>query len=388
MYLLKTNWRIFFCGIGLLFLPICFNEDFNGGWIPIVTYILLVAMGIFLLLQVLANVLKINILYLLIVFLIIEIGIFQLFHLVKSNQIKSDSLLQITREFYFQYDRNIPSFQIGLGRYDDELFYTLNSGKSINSNLEYSNNYQINSQGVRDDEASLNFPKIITLGDSHTMGWGVDQDETFSSLLERQLGQKVLNTGIVSYGSAREYLLFKKLKTDSCQVLIWQFCSNDVRENQSFLNHGNQLKISSKREYNFRYRRNFLQANYYPFKFSFEILAHQVRKLWRKKKDDESNSEMIKEVETFFSILKLLQKDFTGKIILFNLESFKTTDKYFLAFEKYIKEHQLEKIDLINFSEILNEQDYYRIDGHINKTGHQKVSTAIKKKIEKYRKVE
>ena len=139
--------------------------------------------------------------------------------------------------------------------------------------------------------------------------------------------------------------MFQKLKTDSCQVLIWQFCSNDVRENQSFLDGGNQLKISSKQEYDFRYKRNFLQANYYPFKFSFEIFAHQIRMLWRKKKDDCSNLVITKEVENFFSIVELLQKDFNGKIILFNLESFKTTDKYFLAFEQYTSPFQLHSLE-------------------------------------------
>ena len=42
----------------------------------------------------------------------------------------------------------------------------------------------------------------------------------------------------------------------------------------------------------------------------------------------------------------------------------------------------LEKIKLINFSKILNEDDYFIIDDHINVSGHQKVSDAILKIIQ------
>lgn len=382
MYFFKTKLRKFLLGIALLFLPIFFNQDFNGGWFEIGTYILLVTSGILIVLDVFAKKLKINILYLFGLVLIIEVGIYSTILLVKTNQVQSPSLLQFSQDIYFQYCRNIPAFQMGLGKYDSDLFYTLKPGESVNSNIEYSNKYKINSRGVRDDKTSLDFPIIIMLGDSHTMGWGVEQDETFSNLLEQKMKTKVLNTGIVSYGSAREYLMFKKLKTDSCQTLIWQYCSNDMRENQSFLENDNQLKISSKREYQFRYKRNFLQANYYPFKYSFETFAHQIRKAIRQKKTDHQSLPLSSQVNNFFSIVKLLQQDFDGKIIIFNLESYETTDKYFLAFKKYIEENHLEKIRVIDFSGILKKGDYFIIDGHINASGHRKVSEAILEKIQ------
>jgi len=204
VYFFKTDLRKFLFGIALLILPIFFNEDFNGGWIPIGTYILLVFSGVLILLNIFSKFLKINTLYLVALFLIIEVGIYATFFLVKTKQLNSPSLLEFSQEIYFQYCRNIPSFQMGLGKYDPDLFYTLKPGNSINSNLEYSNNYQINSQGTRDEESSLAYPEIIMLGDSHTMGWGVEQDETFSNLLEQKIEKKVLNTGLVSYGSARE----------------------------------------------------------------------------------------------------------------------------------------------------------------------------------------
>ena len=370
-------------GTALLILPIFFNEDFNGGWIPIGTYILLISSGVLMLVYTISKICKINIIYILSLILILEVGLYTTFFLVKTNQVNSSTLLQFTQEIYFQYCRNIPSFQIGLGKYDPDLFYTLNPGTTVNSNLEFSNTYKVNSQGTRDDEASLDFPEIIMLGDSHTMGWGVEQEETFSNILEQKTKKKILNTGIVSYGSAREYLMFKKLKTDSCKTIIWQYCSNDMRENQSFVENANQLNISSEEEYQFKYKRNFLQANYYPFKFCFETLGHQFRRVLchRQKFKNLPKVEFTKQVNNFFSIIKLLQKDFDGEIIIFNLESYDTTDEYFLAFKKYIEENRLEKIQLIDFSSILDKEDYYIIDGHINVSGHQNVGEVIFEKI-------
>lgn len=387
MYFLKTNLRKFLFGIALLILPIFFNDNFNGGWIPIITYILLIISGISMLLQTFAKVLKINILYLFTLLLIIEVGIYSTFFLVKFNQVKSPFLLKFSQDIYFQYLRNIPSFQMGLGKYDPDLFYTLKPSNSnshsvrpsyaVNSNIEFSNTYKINSQGIRDDEISLDFPEIIILGDSHTMGWGVEEDETFSNLLEQKMEKKILNTGIVSYGTARQYLMFNKLKIDSCKTIILQYCSNDMRENQSFVENGYQLKISSEEEYQFRYKRNFLHANYYPFKFSFESFAHQIRRLEKPKEYEPV--ELLDQVSNFFAIVKLLKEVFDGEIIIFNLESYDTTDKYFLAFKKYMEEHHLEKIQLIDFSKKLKENDYFIIDGHINVSGHQKVSDEIGK---------
>jgi len=41
--------------------------------------------------------------------------------------------------------------------------------------VEFTNEVRVNHLGVRDDEASLVAPDVIVIGDSHAMGWGVDQ---------------------------------------------------------------------------------------------------------------------------------------------------------------------------------------------------------------------
>lgn len=78
-------------------------------------------------------------------------------------------------------------------------------------------NVTTNSQGLRNDEVSIARTdakkRILMLGDSVTMGWGVPQNQTVSKLLEQDLrdaGQdvEVINTGVGNYNTLQEVEYF------------------------------------------------------------------------------------------------------------------------------------------------------------------------------------
>ena len=48
-------------------------------------------------------------------------------------------------------------------------------------------------------------PGIAVLGDSHAMGWGVNDDETFSAVLEKKIDKPVYNLAVSGYGTIREF---------------------------------------------------------------------------------------------------------------------------------------------------------------------------------------
>lgn len=97
-----------------------------------------------------------------------------------------------------------------------------------------------NSFGMRNPEVPLEKPdgtyRIAVLGDSYTFGWGVEQEQPFPRLLEKELNQsgaleqriEVLNFGVPGYATFQEVAAFQekgsKFKPD---MVVVYFISND-----------------------------------------------------------------------------------------------------------------------------------------------------------------
>ena len=133
--------------------------------------------------------------------------------------------------YYENHHRNIIHNREGSVAWDPELAYRLRPGEFYFSNIEFSNRYYVNSSGFRDDERSLRHPEIIVIGDSLAMGWGVDQEESFPSVLEQESGLRVLNTAISSYSTEREFRALEIVDRSHLKYLVISYCSNDAYEN-------------------------------------------------------------------------------------------------------------------------------------------------------------
>ncbi len=157
-----------------------------------------------------------------------------------------DRLADLVRNVYTDKDRKILQFDAGMARYDPELFYSLRPGSFVHENREFRNAYRVNHAGMRDDEASLESPRIIVAGDSVAMGWGVDQEETFAQRIELATGGKVLNAAVSSYGTVRELRILERARIDGSQLdaLVIQYNSTDFPENAAFYSGGGRLALS------------------------------------------------------------------------------------------------------------------------------------------------
>jgi len=96
--------------------------------------------------------------------------------------------------------------------------------------------YTVNKDRYRGDLVDFNTttPKILVLGDSYSFGIGVQDDETYSFLLNKLLGAKykVVNLANGGWGLTHEivrYLTFGKKFHP--KIVILQFCKNDVADN-------------------------------------------------------------------------------------------------------------------------------------------------------------
>ncbi len=93
----------------------------------------------------------------------------------------------------------------------------------------------INSDGLRDKEYPVEKSdkyRMIFLGDSLTFGWGVQENETFATLIEEDLNTKrpteVINFGTGNYNTEQQVNLFieKGLKYDPDKVVLFYFIND------------------------------------------------------------------------------------------------------------------------------------------------------------------
>ncbi len=93
---------------------------------------------------------------------------------------------------------------------------------------------RINSQGLRDREyplaKSAGVYRVLMLGDSTTLGWGVKAEETAAKVLERELGPRfeVINAGVGNYGTVQEFTYYKtRGRLFHPDLVILQYFIND-----------------------------------------------------------------------------------------------------------------------------------------------------------------
>lgn len=101
----------------------------------------------------------------------------------------------------------------------------------------YGEEISTNSFGFRDRECGMCKPlgkrRIVCLGDSFTLGWGVQLEQTFSKCLERMLnetdsGFEIINMGIGNYNTTMEVELFKSkgLRLQPDMVILAYFIND------------------------------------------------------------------------------------------------------------------------------------------------------------------
>lgn len=274
-------------------------------------------------------------------------------------------------------------------RYDKELFYTFKQGKFTFQHIDFKNEYIINSKGARDDEQSLRNPEVVFIGDSFTTGIGVNQEETFASLVEKRLKTTTLNLGVPSYGTAREMLLLKRFNLDSCKYIVLQYCNNDDNENQAFIANNLSLNKRSEKDYKAAQIYNELVLHYYPFRYIYSLFAKKILYLLADlssgnvSNTPEAQEQPTESIVSFFKILQKIQADYPDKkIIVFELGLFSTDDGFYHKLKKQVDENTMKNVELINTAEFINcEQCYYNLDFHITPKGHEILADSLAKRI-------
>jgi len=304
--------------------------------------------------------------------------LFCMFRTAANKQPLPRPLTECLRNLYLLHCRDVAVHRENRGRYDDELFYTLKPGTFRFSNFEFSTTYHVNSAGFRDDEASLQYPAVICLGDSYTMGWGVEQDEAFPGLLENELGTKVLNLGVASYGTARESLVFERHRSPKTRLIVLQYCPNDAAENRSFLNNDCELQVSPPAVLREDMRWFRLLGTYFPLKYCHASLAEMARNMASPKAAHKMEDCITEQAHSdFYNIVKKLKKSFEGNIVVCTMAPI-DRQKEEAGMEDMFAAQPLEGVYFLPLAKLLTPADYYVLDDHIRASGHRKVAAALK----------
>ncbi|HLD73270.1 MAG TPA: GDSL-type esterase/lipase family protein [Candidatus Nanoarchaeia archaeon] len=324
----------------------------------------------------------------------------------------------------------------GCGQDDAILHHSYQPNCSVNSkSAEWNIDVKINSDSFRDEEIQpkQNYDyRILMLGDSFTVGWGIEQGQTFSDLLEIKFNQKqlkvdVINGGATSYSPILGYLFLKdkSVQYDS-DLIILNFDLSDFQNDYSYQKlarydvSGKIIGVTPERD-------NFLKSIYLNVKLikflesPFVVLDSKfpTKKLWGKKyfynidydryaltRSDVPEEIMDKYTETSFKYLKLIQQLASEKNITFILVAYPyghqvsgeewAKGRHNYGFEQgkvysdlperllaqFAAENNIQFIGLYpEFKESGQFPLFYPYDGHLTPAGHQLYADSLYAKL-------
>jgi hypothetical protein len=126
-------------------------------------------------------------------------------------------------------------------KYDALLGWAHEPGQEgIFETPEFRTAVRINENGLRDRphsyERQNDMERVLVLGDSFAWGYGVEESERFSQLLEKSLGVEVINAGVSGYSTDQELLWYQNegIKYDT-DLVILVIAGNDVGDNEQQL---------------------------------------------------------------------------------------------------------------------------------------------------------
>lgn len=284
--------------------------------------------------------------------------------------------------YLYAQERSTIQFVPACARHDAALGYTLKPGACTFSGREFSNEYRINSLGVRDEEKALHHPAVIVTGDSFAMGWGVNQEETYAKRLEQKSGLPVLNAAVSSYGTVRELQILRNVQTDRLRWLIIQYCGNDYEENREFYLQGNRLKTMSPEAYQSYVTLNRESQAYFPGKYLWLKVKKRLDEFSRSQ--DKAPSIDRDEVDLFIHAIVHSGLDLREtNIITFVMNGRNPDDNR--SFPEALKKKMvagdypsyIKRMIVVDLSPDLRAEHFHILDDHLNHRGHEVIADKL-----------
>jgi hypothetical protein len=172
----------------------------------------------------------------LVLYVIVCIALFLIAFMGLKNQKIFHSGIMHSYQAYLYINglRNIWQAQSDCVQFDKDLLYKPKEGSCNFKNLEFETVLWFDKHGRLGGSSHYLYEGegIAVVGDSHAMGWGVEDHQTFSAVLQQKLKRPVFNLAVSSYGTYRELLRLEKSGLlDKVDTIIIQYSDNDILEN-------------------------------------------------------------------------------------------------------------------------------------------------------------
>ena len=274
------------------------------------------------------------------------------------------------RNYYNIGLRNIWHSQPECIEFSDSQIYVPKETSCNFNNIEFKTIISFDEFGrTSDHPINNNKNGIVVLGDSYAMGWGVNDKETFSYLLEKKINRPVYNLGVSGYGTIRELIRFQESNLiDKVDTIIIQYCYNDYGENVGYKK--TTLDIAKKK---YELIKEGVKFSIWKklrksFRYSITIPKDILTKKNKSMSFDHHN-------EAFIKVLKKFPFLKDKRIIVFYANG---NQQKFINFPS----SKSKVFDNLEYTDLNIENDtnnFYLIDGHLNHIGHQKIANKLSK---------
>ena len=234
--------------------------------------------------------------------------------------------------------------------------YNAKQGECVLKNWEYDTILTHDSHGFRNKD-SAEEKTVVLVGDSHTHGVGVNDNKTFSALLESSYGYSTTNLGIGSYATKRELESLKEYSKSERFVVI-QYCDNVTAS----------------------YNRGKSEGIIRPIKDAAGILRNRSFISNQSISLVVSQRDINREAHNFSAVVGQYEQLLHGKhVVVFESSGWGRNHPQFkIAFEAELKRSLPHiNIHVLDSATQLKRDHYYFLDDHLNTRGHAKVAELL-----------
>ena len=293
-------------------------------------------------------------------------------------------LMLCTTFFQGVYIATVRDMYFGCMRLADAPYaYQMVPGICALANLEYSVTMTHDAMGFRDNGAAAD-ARIVVLGDSHAYGHGVNDDQTFAALLASRLGEPVRNLALPAFATRRELEAYVA-QARAASVIVLQYCDNDLDENVPslalpapvYLRTLHQRMGQVIKNYDHSKQQGAMGQTMLALAYGAQQLV-QAR-FFRLPMAAPDEASLPQEAKAFAAVLSQYLPWLAGKTVVV-LES-NGWGRNRKAFKTVFAQH-LQALPQVNWlvldsSAVLTSADYFRLDDHLNASGHQRLALAL-----------